>query len=155
MPPTAAEARRERIEARDDIQQEGAAVLLRFDKSHSAEGSGRQKPAEDWVNVKTYALVEAMSTGEVAVGGEALIGDKVVWIADLGLGALADLPTLPSSGAPVGSAYLMYFASDGFPAVDGSGVVTGAGLRQFQLLRVLDTIKVGNASVLHKVHARG
>lgn len=145
---TRAEAERERTEAMNDIREEGAPVVVRFDRSYGVNPPGRERPAEDWVEVRTWALFE--SGTYLDEGGGAMVSDAVVYLADKGLRQLEGLASLPMGGAPAGSGYRMLVGPPlTFPVAGADGV------RELQLLQVLDTTKVGGWDVLHKVRARG
>jgi hypothetical protein len=148
MPPSAAEAADERADALADIQEDGAPVLVRFDRNWNV-GSGRERPAEDFVDVQTYALFDTAKAGDVD-GKTILTGDAIIWLADAGLDSLEGLADLPLGGEPARSGYeLLENDPTAFPTPGDPDN------RRYELLQVLDTVRVGGWSVLHKIHARG
>jgi hypothetical protein len=144
--PSRAEAQAERSDAAADIREDGAPVLLRFDKNWAVTSS-RTKPAPDWIDVQTWILFAKAS---VHAASGVLVGDLDIYMADDGLETLEGLADLPLGGKPVRTGYVVLVGSpETHPAP------TDVGVRTLHLLRIVDTTKVGGWNVLHRIHARG
>lgn len=145
---TLSEAEAERSDALSEMEENGAPILVRYDKKWN-EGTGRLPPEPDYVDVETWGVFVGLSSQNLD-GNVVIARDVEMLVADKGLESLEGLPGAASGNSPLTTGYEIY---EGDPESHPSS--SDPGVRRYEVVRLLKTTKLGGWPVLHRLHLRG
>ena len=149
------EALEEQQDAADDIAEEGEPILLRYDRNFRADAAGRLPPAPNHVDVETFAVFRA---ARIIPGGDTsvVLGDQIALFGELDLkkAEIRGLEGVAMGGDPGPTGFSILTSSEAGerPAIGASP--TDAGVREFRVLRLIESKAMSGVPICHEVHCR-
>lgn len=152
MPPTKAQAEKERRGAAQDVQRDGARVTIVYDGAPVDPATGERDPAARR-EVKTYAVIGGYRVGLID-GQRVRSGDQRVLVADSTLAGLSLSALREVADEGVTTGYWLYTGGDRERHPETREPLA-EGVRRMAVIALENTVYVGGYPVLRVLQARG